>query len=459
MSNIKDKIKLNLGNKYQINLNELGTFYVKLSKENKDNSNTKWKENIQFMLENNSEQKSFLDNLTSINDIVKQINTLRIIDIIATICIMLIVLLPLGITLKILIAKKWYLDLNYVINPKRKQEFEKLNSFLVELKNNKKLWRIRSLESVNNPKYNSGAGNNTSLAGVILKKKMPWYLKCNISCYCLQLDNAIIYFTPSGMLIYQNNWHVTYKSYGTLALGFDFTNFISDVITVSDAKIVGKTWKYANINGDADKRFNNNKKMNICRYGKIYLRINDEIEEFIICSNSKSVYSIQDKYIDFINCYNDITSSNIYKDSIAFIDKWNNYNNSDMDNSKKSINDDIKIEEYNEIDHLENATIVGRVYVNDNYNLDYNNINTIERHFPYSLLMTSLCYLVVTVSYYSCIIGLLNFQVIDAILSSLIALVFIPKERNILCQNSGVIKENIIIIRVILIIFLNFLVR
>lgn len=88
---------------------------------------------------------------------------------------------------------------------------------------------------------------------------MTWYLKCNIGCYCLQLDNAIIYFTPSGMLIYQNNWHVTYKSYGTLALGFDFTNFISDVITVSDAKIVGKTWKYANINGEADKRFNNNK--------------------------------------------------------------------------------------------------------------------------------------------------------------------------------------------------------
>ena len=339
-----------------------GISYVESTKNRKNNFNDNYNYNeyTKLITGNTTYYKnSNIYKMGKGDEILKQINKLRIIDILSNICLITIVLFPVGILLKILIAKKWKLDLTYEMDDINQKKFNALNEFLEKLKNNRKLWQIDSSTRVYNTKYNAGAENNVSRTMISLKKKMPWYINNNIDVYCLNLKNEKIFFAPDRMLIFEKLGRVGCRKYNDMEANFSTTNFVETEIVPKDAQIVNYTWRYVNKSGGPDKRFNNNIRMPVCKYGEISLESEDGINILLECSNHNLMYSIQNKFTEFMNYHNKIISSKGYKeeyeleDSLnygdinnkeeyksnqqenTFTDKWNNYNNDDIEENKK----------------------------------------------------------------------------------------------------------------------------
>ena len=112
------------------------------------------------------------------------------------------------------------------------KKFNALDEFLIELKNNRKLWQIDSSTKVYNTKYNAGSGNNVSRTSISLVKKCLgiWNINHNIDVYCLKLKNEKIFFAPDRMLIFINLGGDGCKKYADIVAIFNTTNFVETEI-------------------------------------------------------------------------------------------------------------------------------------------------------------------------------------------------------------------------------------
>lgn len=69
---------------------------------------------------------------------------------------------------------------------------------------------------------------------------------------------------------------------------------IIEEIPPSDVEILGETWQHVNMNGNPDRRFNENKKLFICRHGEILLTVGDVFGVKLLVSNIKAAEKIHD---------------------------------------------------------------------------------------------------------------------------------------------------------------------
>lgn len=296
-------------------------------------------------------QNNNISNMGKDDEILSQINKLRTIDILANLCLISIILIPIGILLKVLIAKKWKIDLMYEMDDINKEKYESLNEFLQNLNQSKKIWQIDSSTIVYNTKYNAGAGNNVSRHLVSLVKKMPWYISHNVDVYCLVLTNEKIFFTPDRMLIFKKFGGVGCRKYNDMMARFSMTNFVETEFVSNDSEIIGYTWRYVNKSGGPDKRFNNNRRIPICRYGEISLKSEDGIDILLECSNYRLMDSIQESFIKFINYHNKIVKSKNY------VEKYELDDSNQLTDNNQINNDNYVKQEKNSIriDEVENA--------------------------------------------------------------------------------------------------------
>lgn len=329
-----------------------GISYVEGSRKrnnNPINENVRYDDNTKLITGDVKYYKN--QNISSMgkdDELLKQINKLRTIDILANVCLFSIVLIPIGIILKILISQKWKIDLTYEMDDINTKKFESLNNFLIELSKNKRLWQIGSSVHVYNTKYNAGAGNNVTRHPISICRKMPWYISKNIDVYCLNLTDEKIYFTPDRMLIFKKFGGVGVRSYNDMVANFSWTNFVETEFVPRDSEIVRYTWTYVNKSGGPDKRFNNNRQIPICKYGEIQLQTEDGINIMLNSSNHQLTSTIQDKFIDFMNYHNQILKmekennfpgNKDINNYSAFDknDKWNNYNDELIENNLEDI--------------------------------------------------------------------------------------------------------------------------
>lgn len=415
-------------------------------------------------------QNSNISKMGKGDELLKQINKLRTIDILANVCLILIVLIPIGILLKILIAKKWKLDLTYEMDDINQKKFDALNEFLVELGNNKRLWQIGSSIKVYNTKYNAGAGNNVSRTRISIAKKMPWYIKHNIDVYCLNLKNEKIFFTPDRMLIFKNMGGVGCRRYNDMVAGFSTTNFVETEMVPRDAEIVRYTWKYVNKSGGPDKRFNNNRQIPVCKYGEISLESEDGINILLECSNHNLMYSIQDKFKEFMNYHNKIISAKGYKEEyeledtnpidsygenkiidkpIDNNDKWNKFNNDGIEENKNNVLANEVIKEPVMVENINENN-------NDSESNNDSNNQSDQNKYKKNNLLIILCYIQVVFASLMCLGSILNLSIICALLWGLVATIFIPKVKELLSKKYSFIKKYIIPTRVILVIIALF---
>ena len=59
------------------------------------------------------------------------------------------------------------------------------------------------------------------------------------------------------------------------------TRFIESDTVPHDAKVVDRTWRFVNKNGDPDRRFNNNHEIPVCLYGELALGTETGLTEIL----------------------------------------------------------------------------------------------------------------------------------------------------------------------------------
>ena len=209
-----------------------------------------------------------------------------------------------GIILKLFIAIYGRITLEYEFDDFTKNKNDYLNASIKEVFSNKKVWRINTSTRVNDIKYNSGAGNTVTRETISLSKRLPWYIKSNISVYCLTLKKEKIYLMPDRIIISKGVNGISGCSYKNLDFFLSTINFIENQLVPRDAQIVSYTWQYVNKNGGPDKRFSNNRQLPICKYGSISITSNEGINFLAHCSNVSTMLKINELISNFVELIN-----------------------------------------------------------------------------------------------------------------------------------------------------------
>lgn len=206
----------------------------------------------------------------------------------------------LGIIFKVYIHKKMSINVEYELDEESKNDFDTLSNSWSMLKNNKKLWQSTNAESVSDTRRNAGATYIVENKGIAVLRKLPWYLTTNIKPFGLNLSKGLLIFLPDNLLIIQGR-KIGSVDYADLHMSIGTTNFIETGNVPSDTEILDYTWLKVNKDGSMDKRFQNNRKVPVCKYGKILItnnKNNDVLAE-IMCSNSSTLIEIAKAFKEY----------------------------------------------------------------------------------------------------------------------------------------------------------------
>lgn len=148
----------------------------------------------------------------------------------------------------------------------------------------KSIWIIRAEGSTADWKRNAGATTLSQRKKANVRFDTP-------SCICggskfptLKLGADEIYLLPDAALIITQG-SVAAVHYQDLEVSNSRTRFIEEESVPADSPIVGRTWRYVNKKGGADRRFNFNKELPICVYGEMGFRSEGGLNCKIHCSN------------------------------------------------------------------------------------------------------------------------------------------------------------------------------
>lgn len=173
----------------------------------------------------------------------------------------------------------------YDLDSEMEYVYEQLHAAATELASCSCAWHIEASGKVYDRKYHAGASDLVRRKRTTISKASPPYLKTNIETVAIGVGKQILHFFPDRILIYDPAG-VGSVNYKELHLDVSATQFIESESVPSDAKIVGRTWKYVNKSGAPDRRFKDNKEFPICQYEEISLRTASGLNEVIQVSRT-----------------------------------------------------------------------------------------------------------------------------------------------------------------------------
>ena len=247
---------------------------------------------------------------TEYQELLNEINRIKKINTISTIliCTFILSAIPffiftalVGIIFKIYIHKSMSIPLEYEFDEESKQQYNILASAWMALNNNQKFWQVISAKDNVDKKRNAGANRNLTRKIIKATNRLPWFIKTNVQTFGLQLLGKQVIFLPDKLLI-MNGSKVGAANYSDLNLSFGISNFVEDEPLASDAKVIGSTWLKVNKDGSPDRRFNNNRQLPICEYGKLVISTNQGLYIELMCSNVHTVENFKQNWnkINFI---------------------------------------------------------------------------------------------------------------------------------------------------------------
>lgn len=182
--------------------------------------------------------------------------------------------LVIGIAASVFESRRRTVKLFYEFEDADTPSFSKLVEAVNHLAECKRLWAYvdaTELMSAHVSKINAGASNLVNREPAVVGTGTPPWVETNVTIPTLMARGLTIYFMPDCILVYDRTG-VGCVEHSSLSFLTSDEHFIEDGGVPSDSDIIGHTWKYANKRGGPDRRFNNNRKIPICLYGKLDLR-------------------------------------------------------------------------------------------------------------------------------------------------------------------------------------------
>lgn len=203
-----------------------------------------------------------------------------------------------GVIGKIYTLKKKTPYLQYEMDESSQIQYQNVLSSIKNLNTCNKIWHINQVQHVSNKKTNAGAARNVGRKPFIIQNHLPKIIRSNVDGIRMKLDKKQLIFLPDTILIMQG-CKVGAAAYKNITITQSYTNFIESEKVPTDAEIVDYTWQYVNKNGSADKRFKNNRKYPICRYGNLKFVDGKNLYIELMCSDYSKSKIFSDEFLRY----------------------------------------------------------------------------------------------------------------------------------------------------------------
>ncbi len=170
--------------------------------------------------------------------------------------------------------------LMYELDHAMEQTLEALQAGASALASVSAAWHVASHAKVFDQKYHAGAGTVVDRKRTQFIKAPPPFVQTNIQTFAVNVGAQTLHFFPDRVLIYDSNG-VGAVSYKGLQVLVSSKQFVEQEAVPSDAKVIGRTWRYVNKNGGPDRRFKDNREIPVCQYEEVALRSDTGLNELL----------------------------------------------------------------------------------------------------------------------------------------------------------------------------------
>lgn len=186
--------------------------------------------------------------------------------------------------------------IQYEIDESSNIQYQNVVASIKNLSTCKRIWHINTAQYVTNKKVNAGASRNVGRKPFIIQSHLPKTIKSNIDGIRMKLGKKQLIFLPDTILILQG-CKVGAAAYKDLTITQSYTHFIESEKVPPDSEVVDYTWQYVNKNGSADKRFKNNRRLPICKYGNLRFADGKNLNIELMCSDYSKSQIFSDEFL------------------------------------------------------------------------------------------------------------------------------------------------------------------
>lgn len=176
------------------------------------------------------------------------------------------------------------LELGFDLDEESERRFMALHDALERLAACERVWLVETEQKTRDWKRHAGVGALIKRQQVAPSETAPKGVTANVPIMCLPAGRQMLYFFPSGVVMYDRNGvgAVSYKNLKAETIGVKFTEM---ELVPADAPVLGQTWRYVNKQGGPDRRFRDNQEFPVLHYGGIMLTSETGLNELFYASN------------------------------------------------------------------------------------------------------------------------------------------------------------------------------
>jgi hypothetical protein len=174
----------------------------------------------------------------------------------------------------------------YDVNGLQADWFQTAVDALTAMGQSSGLWRLNAagqVQTTHQYKVNAGASTIISRANATVGMSGPKVLVTNIAVPSITAGGHALHFLPDRLLVRDGRQFAS-VSYAALRASESPSRFIEDGRVPRDAQQVDTTWKFVNVKGGPDRRYNNNRQLPVMLYGKLSLTTAAGLQWILDCS-------------------------------------------------------------------------------------------------------------------------------------------------------------------------------
>lgn len=213
--------------------------------------------------------------------------TQTILVVLAILCVAITPLFVLFVTLLVFVSIKGRCSIIYEFDDAEEARWLALSEAWRSVAKSKSLEEITLKARVKDSRRNAGIKNSIDTAKMTVSKKPPWYIKTNVKPVVFNFQEQKLAILPDRLLIFGKKGFGALE-YSAVKIEISAFGFLVTGPQPSDSEVVKTVWAYSNNDGSQDKRFTNNQKYPIMKYGKIVITSSSGLNIQFICSNESA---------------------------------------------------------------------------------------------------------------------------------------------------------------------------
>ncbi|WP_297282103.1 DUF4236 domain-containing protein [uncultured Anaerococcus sp.] len=173
--------------------------------------------------------------------------------------------------------------IDYDMTDEAKEELDTTNSLLAGIMESDAVWLVKEIEEFDE--------DNEANMRIIDRSPINFYegtdgsIETNATSYTLESSSMKLIFLPDSLFIKEGS-KMTALSFSEINMDLSKEVFLEDEKAPKDATILGKTYEHTNKDGSPDKRYKENRQLNLVEYGVLSLEKSPGLEILIVFSDT-----------------------------------------------------------------------------------------------------------------------------------------------------------------------------